>query len=56
MYRDGFLCPLSGRLMGETAETLAERYAIPRAEQDAYAVETQRRCEEAWSAGRFAWV
>jgi len=54
MYRDGFLCPLSGRLMGETAETLAERYAIPRAEQDAYAVETQRRCEEAWSAGRFA--
>jgi acetyl-CoA C-acetyltransferase len=53
MYRDGFLCPLSGKIMGETAETLAEQYAIPREEQDAYAVETQRRCEAARAAGRF---
>src|SRR5437773_1678691 len=34
MYRDGFLCPLSGKIMGETAETLAEQYGISRAEQD----------------------
>ncbi len=54
MYHDGFLCPLSGKIMGETAETLAEQYGIPRAEQDAYAVETQRRCEAARKAGRFA--
>jgi acetyl-CoA C-acetyltransferase len=53
MYRDGFLCPLSGRIMGETAETLAERYGIPRAEQDEYAAESQRRCEAARRAGRF---
>ena len=39
--------------MGETAETLAEQYAIPRDEQDAYAVETQRRCETARNDGRF---
>jgi len=54
MARDGFLDPLSGKLMGETAETLAREYRIPRAEQDAYAAETQRRCEDARRAGRFA--
>jgi len=54
MYQDGFVCPLSGKIMGETAETLAEQYGIPRAEQDAYAVETQRRCEAARKADRFA--
>ena len=53
MYRDGFLCPLCGQLMGATAETLAERYSIPRAEQDAYAVESQRRYEAARQAGRW---
>ena len=53
MYRDGFLCPLCGQLMGETAETLADRYGIGRAEQDRYAVETQRRCEAARRAGVF---
>jgi acetyl-CoA C-acetyltransferase len=54
MYRDGFLCPLCGQLMGETAENLVREYGISRAEQDAYAVETQRRAAEAWEAGRFA--
>jgi acetyl-CoA C-acetyltransferase len=53
MYRDGFLCPLCGQLMGETAETLADRYAIPREEQDQYAVETQARCRRAIEAGLF---
>jgi acetyl-CoA C-acetyltransferase len=54
MYRDGFLCPLCGELMGETAENLAERYAISREEQDRYAVESQQRCERARKTGRFA--
>ncbi len=53
MYRDGFLCPLCEQVMGETAETLAERYCIGRAEQDAYAAESQQRCERARKAGRF---
>ena len=47
MYRDGFLCPLCGQLMGETAENLVREYGILRAEQDAYAVESQRRAGEA---------
>ena len=43
MYRDGFLDPICGLLMGETAEKLADLYKIPREEQDAYALESQRR-------------
>jgi acetyl-CoA C-acetyltransferase len=54
MYRDGFLCPLCDQVMGETAETLAERYEISRAEQDTYAAESQQRCERARKSGRFA--
>ena len=53
MSKDGFLDPLSGKIMGETAETLARQYDISRQEQDAYAVETQHRCEAARKAGRF---
>ncbi len=54
MYRDGFHCPLADRLMGETAETLAERYRISRAESDDYAAASQQRAEAARAAGRFA--
>jgi acetyl-CoA C-acetyltransferase len=53
MYRDGFLCPLCEQVMGETAETLADRYGITRAEQDAYSAESQRRCEQARRTGLF---
>jgi len=54
MYRDGFLCPLCGQLMGETAENLVREYGILRAEQDAYALESQRRAASASTAGRFS--
>src|SRR5262245_2247791 len=54
MHRDGFLDPLPGQLMGETAETLAERYRIGRDEQDAYAAESQARCERARRDGLWA--
>ncbi|HTI04234.1 MAG TPA: acetyl-CoA C-acyltransferase [Gemmatimonadales bacterium] len=36
--------------LGETAEVVAERYRISRAEQDAFAVESQRRAEQALKA------
>lgn len=54
MYRDGFQCPMADQLMGATAENLAEEFDISREAQDEYAVETQRRCEVARGAGRFA--
>jgi acetyl-CoA C-acetyltransferase len=53
MYRDGFLCPLCGQLMGETAETLASKYDISRREQDEFSARSQQRCEAARKAGRF---
>lgn len=53
MYRDGFLCPLSKLIMGETAEVLAERYRISRDEQDVFAIESQRRAQHAILSGRF---
>lgn len=53
MYQDGFLCPLCGQIMGETAETLTTQYNISREQQDRYAMETQHRCEAARKAGRF---
>jgi acetyl-CoA C-acetyltransferase len=53
MYRDGFLCPLCEQLMGETAETLADRHRIGREESDRYALESQHRCERARREGRF---
>jgi acetyl-CoA C-acetyltransferase len=45
MYKDGFLDPLCGLMMGETAENLARKYSIPREEQDEFALRTQRKAE-----------
>jgi 3-oxoadipyl-CoA thiolase len=39
--------------MGETAENVAEKYHISREEQDAFALESQRRAVAAIDAGRF---
>jgi acetyl-CoA C-acetyltransferase len=54
MYRDGFQCPLSNLIMGETAEVLARQYGITREQSDAFALESQRKAEAAQHAGRFA--
>jgi 3-oxoadipyl-CoA thiolase len=40
--------------MGETAENVAERYGISRADQDAFALSSQQKAVAAMSAGRFA--
>jgi acetyl-CoA acetyltransferase family protein len=39
--------------LGETAENIAEELGISRAEQDAFALESQRRAVDALNAGRF---
>jgi len=54
MSSDGFMDPLAGEAMGETAENLAERYDVGRQEQDAFALRSQQRAAAAWTAGRFA--
>ena len=53
MYRDGFKDPLSGLVMGETAENLARQYEIPRSEQDEFALRSQQRAHSAIESGRF---
>jgi len=53
MYRDGFSDPLSGLLMGQTAEKLARQYEISRGEQDEFALASQQKAEAAIASGRF---
>ncbi|MGH9904554.1 MAG: thiolase family protein, partial [Pyrinomonadaceae bacterium] len=53
MYRDGFNDPLSGLVMGETAENLARIYTVSREEQDQYAFRSQQRAQAAIESGRF---
>src|SRR5262245_25968076 len=54
MYRDGFQCPLSNLIMGETAEVLAREYRITREESDCFALESQQKAASALAANRFA--
>ncbi|OAH49431.1 thiolase family protein [Microbacterium oleivorans] len=46
--------PFSGKHMGTTAETVAERFGVTREEQDAYAVESQRRAATDAARAAFA--
>ena len=48
MNRDGFLDPLCGLIMGETAENLARAYEIPREEQDEFALRSQQKADASW--------
>jgi len=48
MNRDGFLDPLCGLIMGETAENLARTYEIPREEQDEFALRSQQKADASW--------
>src|SRR5438034_2893767 len=48
MQKDGFLDPLCGLIMGETAENLARRYEIPRREQDDFAFRSQQKADASW--------
>jgi len=45
--------PLSGDMMGVTAENLAEKYGITREEQDEVALESHRKALAALESGRF---
>ncbi len=53
MSRDGFFCPLSNMLMGQTAEVLARQYGITREQSDQFALDSQKKAEAAIAAGKF---
>ncbi len=47
MYQDGLRCPITGLLMGETIERLAEKRGITRLEADTWAAESHHRAARA---------
>ncbi|WP_340313130.1 acetyl-CoA C-acetyltransferase [Rhizorhabdus argentea] len=53
MIVDGLTDVFNGYHMGITAENLAEKYQISRAEQDEFSVSSQNKAEAAQAAGRF---
>lgn len=53
MVNDGLTDAFSGLHMGITAENVAEKYGITRAQQDEFAYESQRRAIAAIDGGRF---
>jgi acetyl-CoA C-acetyltransferase len=53
MVHDGLSCAFDCWHMGETGEVVAEKYGITRAQQDEYALNSQRKAIAAIGAGRF---
>jgi acetyl-CoA C-acetyltransferase len=54
MINDALWDAFNGYHMGITAENVAEKYGISRAEQDEFAAWSQQKCERAWNERRFA--
>jgi acetyl-CoA C-acetyltransferase len=54
MLGEGLTCAINACHMGITAEEVAARYNVSRADQDAFAADSQRRAAEAIERGRFA--
>lgn len=54
MSQDGFHCPMSDMLMGETVERyIAQELHVTRDEQDAFALDSQKKADAAWTSGAF---
>jgi acetyl-CoA C-acetyltransferase len=53
MLQEGLTCAINGCHMGMTAEEVAKRYGVARADQDAFAAESQARAEKAIASGVF---
>jgi acetyl-CoA C-acetyltransferase len=53
MLKDGLLDAIHGYHMGNTAENVAQKWQITRAQQDAFAAASQQKAEAAQKSGRF---
>jgi len=53
MLQEGLTCAMNACHMGMTAEEVARRFNVSRADQDAFAAESQARAEKAIAAGVF---
>ena len=54
MLRDGLCCPVDGVLMGVHGSEVAAEMGVSREEQDAWALRSQTRYQEALAGGRFS--
>jgi acetyl-CoA C-acetyltransferase len=54
MLLEGLTCAIKGCHMGMTAEEVVKRFKVSRADQDAFAAESQRRAEAAINGGVFS--
>ncbi|MDO8612447.1 MAG: acetyl-CoA C-acetyltransferase [Dehalococcoidia bacterium] len=54
MIKDGLWCSLEDCHMGVTAENIAREREISRADQDAFAAQSQQKAGRAWETGVFA--
>ena len=53
MAHDGLTCAFEGCAMGNSADHIAKKYEITRADQDRFAVQSHQRAAEATKAGHF---
>jgi acetyl-CoA C-acetyltransferase len=54
LIRDGLWCAFENCAMGESAEYVAGKCAITRADQDRFSAQSHRRAAAAWESGAFA--
>ena len=54
MVQEGLTCAIEACHMGITAEEVAKRFGVSRADEDAFAAESQRRAADAMRQGSFA--
>ncbi|MCW3118438.1 MAG: acetyl-CoA C-acyltransferase [Chitinophagaceae bacterium] len=54
LAKDGLTDVYDGKAMGYAAELCASTCGISREEQDAFAIESYKRAQQAWSEGKFA--
>jgi acetyl-CoA C-acetyltransferase len=54
LINDGLWCPFENCAMGESAEYIATKCGVSRAEQDRFSAQSHQRAAAAWAAGAFA--
>ena len=54
LIHDGLWCPFENCAMGESAEFIATKCGVTRADQDRFAAQSHQRAAAAWASGAFA--
>src|SRR5436190_21096643 len=54
LIHDGLWCPFENCIMGDSAEYIATKCEVSRAEQDRFSAQSHQRAAAAWAGGAFA--